>query len=100
MQNYEMNQSIHHILKQCNHSVYYNVLLFYQKLILIKLKILKKKKPPVVNFLNSNCKIPLFFPDFLIFIKFPDFSIQWFFFSSFSLFSRVCGHPVYWNDML
>ena len=39
----EMNPSIHPIIKQYNyHSIYYIVLLFCQKLILIKFKILKK----------------------------------------------------------
>ena len=38
----EMNQSMHHIIKQCfYHLIYYNVLLFCQKLILIKFMILK-----------------------------------------------------------
>ena len=46
----------------------------------------KKKKPPVVNFLNSNYKIPWFFPDFHIFIKFPDFSTQGIFFHHFPCF--------------
>ena len=50
----EMNWSIHYIIKQCNHSIYYIVLLFCQKLILIKFTILKKKKPPVVNFLKKQ----------------------------------------------
>ena len=40
----EMNQSIHHIIKQSNHSIYYIVSLFFQKLILIKFKILRKKE--------------------------------------------------------
>ena len=46
----EMNQSIYHIIKQCYyHSIYYNVLLFCQKLILIEFKILKKKKQPLTS---------------------------------------------------
>ena len=32
-------------------------------------------------------------PDFQQNFKFPDFSLQEFFFSPLSLFSRVCGHP-------
>ena len=41
-------------------------------------------------------EIPWFFPDFQQNFKFPDFSLQGFFFSPFSLFSlfsRVRGHP-------
>ena len=55
----EMNQSIHHIIKQCYyHPIYYNVLLFYQKLILIKFKILKEKETTSSQLLNSTSKIP------------------------------------------
>ena len=81
----EMNQSIHHInIIQSITCV--TILPEVNKLILIKFKILKKKKQPVVNFFNSTCKIPWFFPDFLIFIKFPDFSTQGFFFHHFPCF--------------
>ena len=59
---------------------------FALRLILIKFKILKEKKPPLVNFFWQQCKIPWFFPDFLIFIKFPDFSIQGIFFHHFPCF--------------
>ena len=39
-------------------------------------------------------EISWFFPGFQQNFKFPDFSLQGFFFSPFSLFSRVRGHPV------
>ena len=76
----EMNQSIHHISNTViisSNLLQYIVLLFCQKLILIKFKISKTKMSLVVNF----AKFPDFF--FFVFIKFPDFSTQGIYFSLF-----------------
>ena len=71
----EKNQSIHHIIKQCYyHSIYYIVLLFCQKLILIKFKILKKKK-------NTSSQLSL-----TVIVKFPDFSLIFLFLSNSLIF--------------
>ena len=81
---HEMNQSIHHIIKQCNsHSVYYNVVLVNPH----QIHDFKEKETTSSQlFETAIVKIPWYFPDFLKFIKFPDFSTQGIFFHHFPCF--------------